>query len=168
MHMTDWPTAIKDLLEYCRDPRHDLNAGRELGPVLLPLEEPAATGSWNLADDWALTVAVAHVIRAQIVHFRSLEHSQIPVSDHADEHLRMLKHDTSATRRGGELKFWSVLWAYYICGLSHAEIAQACGWSTRLSQLRVKEAREGYLARKLAELAHARRQVDANRWIEDW
>lgn len=160
MHVTDWQTATRDLLEYCRDPRRDLHSGRQLGAVLLPLEDQATIRNWNLADDWALAAAVIHLIRTQIVHFRSLEHSQTPVSDHADDHLRMLKHDTSATRSGGELKFWSMLWAYYICGLSHQEIAAACGWSTRLSQLRVKEARDAYLARTLAKLAHARHAAD--------
>lgn len=165
MHVTDWRTATRDLLEYCRDPRRDLRDGRALSVALLPTKDRSG-GDWTLADDWALVAAVIHLIRAQIIYLRSLEHSQHPVSDHADEHLRVLKHDTAATRGRGELKFWSVLWAYYICGLSHEEIARACGWSTRLSQMRVKEAREGYLMRKLAELTHARRQHDTDGQIE--
>lgn len=158
MHTTEWQTAVTDLLEYCRDPRHSLGRGRQLGPVLLQKHCPTSFAAWKLADDWALAAEIKELIRTQIVHLRALAHNPAPVSTNPVEHMHMLKHDSVSTSGRDELKFWSLLWAYYICALTTDEIAQVCGWGIRTSQLRIKEAREVYLVQKLAELAHCQRQ----------
>lgn len=156
MLVTEWQAAARNVLDYCRDPRHGLDIGRKLGPVLLQDDYPSTADGWTLADDWALASALKDLIQAQIVHFRSLVNCQAPVLDSAIEHQRMLRHDI--TRGRADLKFWSLLWAYYICAMPHDEIAYTCDWSIRTSQLRLKEAREVYLLQKFADLECLRRQ----------
>lgn len=154
MHDVDWPTAIANLLEYCRDPRRTLSTGRALEPVLLPSGDLSA----RLSKDWAMAAALKGLIEREISRLRAQAKIVAPVSDSPGEHLRALRQDIGVSHGRGDLKFWSLLWAYYICALSHEQIADACDWSVRLNQLRVKEAREVYLLHKLYELAYRQRR----------
>lgn len=156
MHVTEWQAAAANLLEYSRDPRRSLHLGRKLGPALLQTSCPATAHDWTLADDWTLTAALKDLIRSMIGHFRALTGSKASVRDSVIEHRSMLRHDITQGR--SDLKFWSLLWAYYICGMSHDEIAATCDWSIRTSQLRLKEARDTYLVQKLVELEYCQRQ----------
>lgn len=158
MYLHEWQTAVRNVLEYCRDPRYTLDVGRALGPVLLARECPAS--DWTITDDWALAAALKQLIHAQIACLRAAAGCTAPVSTSVAQHAQLLKLDTAPTQARDALKFWSLLWAYYICAMSHEEIAGVCGWSTRLSQLRVKQAREIYLVHKLGELGHQQRQHD--------
>jgi hypothetical protein len=161
MHVREWQSAARNVLEYIRDPRRSLNIGRRLGPALLPEHDPCSVDTWTLADDWALTAALKELIRSMIVHFRDLAGIENPVVDSALEHRRMLKHDITQGR--ADLKFWSLLWAYYICAMSHDEIAAACNWSVRTSQIRLKEARTIFLVQKLVELECCQRHDETGR-----
>lgn len=147
---TDYRAALTDLLNYCRDARHTLSIGHALGPILLKDDAPSHGAAWTIKADWMLVEQMKLLLAEQLENARRSVGIVTPVSSDPIEHGPALKADLQQNRR--ELKFWSVLWAYYICAMTHDEMTEVCGWSRRTNELTLKQGRETYLLQKLAEL----------------
>jgi hypothetical protein len=144
--------AIKDILEYCRHARHDMTVGRSLGPLMLKDAAPASEAAWNVKHDWLLAEQMKQIVHDQLTYYRQLAGLTIPVSSDPTEHGAVLKQDIDASQERDELKFWSLLWAYYICGISHKDLGLLCGWERRNNEVLVKQGRDSYMLRKIVEL----------------
>ena len=129
--------AIQNLLGYCRGrPLLNLGAGRALAPALLMHE-------WQgPLDDEELRKAMTELLRENLIRCRQLAHSDQPISIDDSEHGKALSEDIKGSP---ELGAWSILWAYYVCAMSHERMQDLCGWSKRVNQLTLSIGRRRYI-----------------------
>jgi hypothetical protein len=135
--------AIENLLRYCAG-KTALDKGRLLG--LLLLGRPCL----GTDDDWALSQAMRQLLFNALVSSRKKFHITTPVSDQPDIHQQELESiDTKL--KDSDLRAWSMLWAYYICGISIEQLMRQ-GWGKRMVQVILKQAREQQLEQRLATI----------------